>query len=289
MADQAYQSTDFFVNNKLQELPIHMKYKETEKNFYMNFHSHAGYEIYLFHEGSGYFVIEENIYPLEGNDLILISALESHKSSPKLQLPSTRSAIHFLPELLEPEIRERFLRVFDRLNQHRHIRLSGERLRHFDYLLERLHEEYARLNTGDFLAMRIYLNELLLEIDRLVFNGEEKELEPIARNTINPKVEEAVKYLSKHFNTDIPLEKLAQDLYINPYYLCHLFKKTIGLTITDFLNQTRIHHAKRLLANTNMPITEISEAVGFNSFSYFGRAFKKIAGTTPRAYRNNTL
>lgn len=286
MEDQTYQSTDIFVNNKLLELPIHMKYKETETNFYMNFHSHVGYEIYLFHEGSGYFLIEENIYPLEGNDMILISSLESHKSSPKLQTPSTRSAIHFLPELLEPEIRERFLSVFDRSNPHRHIRMSGERLRHFDYLLHRLHEEYARLNTGDFLAMRIYLNEMLLEIHRLVFNGDDHEMESIARNTINPKIEEAVKYLSKHFNSEISLEKLAQDLYINPYYLCHLFKKTIGLTITDFLNQTRIHHAKRLLTNTKMPITEISESVGFNSFSYFGRAFKKIVGTTPRNYRN---
>ncbi|UKS27019.1 AraC family transcriptional regulator [Paenibacillus sp. HWE-109] len=286
MEDQIYQSTDLFVNNKLQELPIHMKYKETEKNFYMNFHSHAGYEIYLFHEGSGYFLIEENIYPLEGNDMILISTLEAHKSSPKLQMPSTRSAIHFLPELLDPEIRGRFLAVFDRSNPHRHIRLSGDRLRHFEYLLERLHEEYTMLNTDDFLTMRIYLNEMLLEIHRLVFNGSEQELEPIARNTINPKIEEAVKYLSQNFQSDIPLEKLAQDLYINPYYLCHLFKKTIGLTITDFLNHTRIHHAKRLLANTNMPITEISQSVGFNSFSYFGRAFKKLVGTTPRTYRN---
>ncbi|ETT61993.1 MULTISPECIES: helix-turn-helix domain-containing protein [Paenibacillus] len=288
MEDRAYQSTDVFVNNKLQELPIHMKYRETEQTFYMNFHSHAGFEIYMFHEGSGYFLIEENIYPLEGNDLILISSLESHKSSPKLQVPSTRTAIHFLPELLDSEIQQRFLRMFDRSNQHRHIRMSGERLRHFEYLLDRLQEEYVKLNTGDFLAMRIYLNEMLLEIHRLVFNGEEHGLEPIERNTINVKIEEAVKYLSKNFTTDISLEKLAQDLYINPYYLCHLFKKTIGLTITDFLIQTRIHHAKRLLTNTSMPITEISEAVGFNSFSYFGRAFKKIVGTTPRTYRNKS-
>ncbi|WP_268240194.1 helix-turn-helix domain-containing protein [Paenibacillus marchantiophytorum] len=41
-----------------------------------------------------------------------------------------------------------------------------------------------------------------------------------------------------------------------------------------------------MLANTNMPITEISQSVGFNSFSYFGRAFKKLVGTTPRTYRN---
>ncbi|OPH50581.1 hypothetical protein BC351_07985 [Paenibacillus ferrarius] len=289
MEEQENHSTDLFVNNKLQELPIHMKYKETERNFYMNFHSHAGFEIYLFHEGSGYFLIEENIYPLEGNDMILISAQESHKSSPKLQIPSTRSAIHFLPELLDAEIRERFLDVFNPSNRHRHIRLSGERLQHFDYLLARLHEEYAKLNTDDFLALRIYINEMLLEIHRIVFSGSEHELEPIARHTINPKIEEAVKYLSQNFTLDIPLEKLAHDLYINPYYLCHLFKKTIGLTITDFLNHTRIHHAKRLLANTNMPITEISQSVGFNSFSYFGRAFKKITGTTPRSYRNKSV
>ncbi|KRE49756.1 helix-turn-helix domain-containing protein [Paenibacillus sp. Soil724D2] len=53
------------------------------------------------------------------------------------------------------------------------------------------------------------------------------------------------------------------------------------------LNHTRIHHAKRLLTNTNMPILEISEAVGFNSFSNFGRSFKKVVGSTTRSFRKN--
>lgn len=287
MEEISSQTTDFFVNNKLIELPIHMKYKETEKSFYMNFHSHSGYEIYFLHEGSGCFLIEENIYPLEGNDLILIGAQESHKSSPNLQMPSTRTVIHFLPELLDAEVKDRFLEVFNYSNPHRHIRLNSDRLKRILYLLERLYEEYTTQHNDDILALRIYLNELLLEIHRLVFNGSTQEMEPITRHSISPKIEEAVKYLSKHFAEDISLEKLAQDLYISSFYLCHLFKKTIGLTITDFLNHTRIHHAKRLLTNTNMPILEISEAVGFNSFSNFGRSFKKVVGATPRSFRKN--
>lgn len=289
MHNPIIQTTDRFVNDKLQQLPMHMKYRETEKNFYMNFHSHEGFEIYFFHEGSGYFLIEEHLYPLEGNDLILIGALEPHKSSPNLQIPSTRTAVHFLPELLDGEAKERFLELFGPGNAHRHIRPGGERLNRILYLLERLNEEYMTQHVDEVLALRIYLNELLLEIHRLALNSSGYGSEPIARNTINPKIEEAVKYLSNHFTEDIVLDKLAQRLYINPYYLCHLFKRTIGLTVTDFLIHTRIHHAKRLLSSTNMPITEIAEAVGFNSFSYFGRAFKKLVGTTPRAFRKSQL
>jgi AraC-like DNA-binding protein len=279
------QTTDVFVNSKLEQLPMHLKYRETESNFYMNFHSHVGCEIYFFHEGSGCFVIEEHIYPLTGNDMILIGPLESHKSSPNLQMPSTRTAVHFLPSMLDNDALERFLEIFGPANPHRHLRPSGDRLNRILYLLERLNEEYATHHSDDLLALRIYLNELLLEIHRLAVSDSGHGQEAIARNTISPKIEEAVKYLSKHFTEDIPLEKLAQDLYMNPYYLCHLFKRTLGLTITDFVIHTRIHHAKRLLSSTNMSVSEISDAVGFNSFSYFGRAFKKIVGTTPRAFR----
>ncbi|MCZ8511852.1 helix-turn-helix transcriptional regulator [Paenibacillus filicis] len=64
-----------------------------------------------------------------------------------------------------------------------------------------------------------------------------------------------------------------------------LSMKTIGIMMTNFLLQTRIHHAKLMLQHTAMPISEIAEKTGFNSFSYFGKTFKTYTGATPREFR----
>ncbi|WP_144853990.1 helix-turn-helix transcriptional regulator [Paenibacillus cremeus] len=279
--------TDEFVNNQLQDLPLSMKYKETEMHFYMDFHSHQGYEIYFFEEGSGYFLIEDQIYPLEGKDLILISQNESHKSSPKLDGPSTRSVLHFLPELLDEPSRDALLEIFRHGLDRRHLRLDAEQLNRYYYLLDRLHEEYTARSGDQIMAIRIYMSELLLLLRRYIQNESAHGKEPADRRSINPKVEQAVKYISNHYAEQLTLEKIAQELYLNQYYLCHLFKKTLGITITDFLLQTRIHNAKRMLMHTNMPISEVAESVGFNSFSYFGQTFKTFTGATPRSFRKS--
>ncbi|CAG7643759.1 HTH-type transcriptional activator Btr [Paenibacillus solanacearum] len=277
--------TDDFVNHQLQELPLSMKYRETETHFYMDFHSHEGYEIYFFEEGSGYFLIDDHLYPLEGRDLILISPHESHKSSPKLESPSTRSVLHFLPELLDDRSRDYLLEIFSLSLGHRHVRLSEERLTRFYYLLDRLHEDYTARSGDQLMAIRIYMSELLLELRRCWYSESVTETQAADRRNVNPKVEHAIKYISNHFAENLTLELIAQELYLNQYYLCHLFKKTLGITITEFILQTRIHHARRMLMHTDMPISEIAGKTGFNSFSYFGQTFKTITGATPRDYR----
>lgn len=277
--------TDNFINSQLKDLPLSMKYKETETNFYMDFHSHEGFEVYFFHEGSGCFLIEDHIYPLEGNDLILISAHESHKSSPKIEKPNTRSVLHFLPELMDSQSRDILLDIFRQGLNRRHMRLNEERMSRCQYLLDRLHEEYTSRSLDHLLAIRIYLSELLLELSRFLSNDSVNEDRMASHRGVNPKVEQAVKFISNHFAEPLTLEQISQELYLNQYYLCHLFKKTIGITITEFLLQTRIHHAKRMLVHTELPISEISANVGFNSFSYFGQTFKQLVGATPRDFR----
>ncbi|WP_282935962.1 AraC family transcriptional regulator [Paenibacillus sp. RC67] len=279
--------TDDFVNNKFNDMPISMKYLETENHFYMDFHSHQGFEIYFFIEGNGCFLIEDHIYPLEGMDLIFICPNESHKSSPNLDIPNTRSVLHFLPELLDQQTREALLEIFRQGLKYRHLRLDSSRLDRFHYLWNRLHDNYAHRPDDFLLSIRIYLSELLLEIRHYMFQASALQADQVDRSSINPKIEQAIQYISNSYSENLTLDKIAAELFLNRYYLCHLFKKTLGITISDFLLQTRFHHAKQLLIHTQMPVSEVSDKVGFNSLSYFTKAFRTYTGLTPRDYRKN--
>ncbi|WP_158301547.1 AraC family transcriptional regulator [Paenibacillus mesophilus] len=70
-------------------------------------------------------------------------------------------------------------------------------------------------------------------------------------------------------------------------YLCQLFKKYSGMTISAYLQQLRIQKAKHLLRDSNKSIMEISAEIGMEDSVYFGRMFKKIEGLTPTQYRMN--
>ena len=67
---------------------------------------------------------------------------------------------------------------------------------------------------------------------------------------------------------------------------CRYFKKVTGKTFTQFVNEFRIVHATKLLAENPTSITDICFEIGFNNFSHFNKLFKKFTGKSPLKYRN---
>ena len=72
-------------------------------------------------------------------------------------------------------------------------------------------------------------------------------------------------------------------------HLARLFKKKIGLTVMEYILKTRIAMAKELLCEAKMSVTEISEACGFSSISFFSRTFKKEVEKTPLQYKKQNV
>ena len=93
--------------------------------------------------------------------------------------------------------------------------------------------------------------------------------------------------LSHNYNKNISLKDVADEVFLSQNYLSELFKKEIGEGFYDFLSKYRIKKAKEILLTTNLKVYEIAHMVGYNDSITFGRAFKKITGTTPNNFRNN--
>ena len=91
-------------------------------------------------------------------------------------------------------------------------------------------------------------------------------------------------YIEEHFAERIPLATLARLVRLSPWHLCRAFKQSFGMPPHRYQIARRIEHAKRLLANRELSVTEVGLQVGFASLSAFATAFGKATGFSPRAY-----
>ncbi|MFC5703942.1 helix-turn-helix domain-containing protein [Cohnella faecalis] len=84
---------------------------------------------------------------------------------------------------------------------------------------------------------------------------------------------------------DLSREDIASHVYLNPDYLTRIFKKDTGMSLSDYLQSSRIDYAKELLANTGQSVSEIAVASGYSNLSYFSTIFKKATGYNPVDFR----
>lgn len=106
-----------------------------------------------------------------------------------------------------------------------------------------------------------------------------------SRKKYSGYVEQCKYYIDQNYRQNLSLNDLSEYTGMNGAYLSHLFSQIEGMTIKDYLNQVRIQRAQNLLKYSDRSIIEISDYIGFQSQSYFGRIFKKYTGKTPARFR----
>lgn len=85
---------------------------------------------------------------------------------------------------------------------------------------------------------------------------------------------------------DLSLKRFANDLFLNTSYLSTLFKKEVGMTLTDYVNKNRIAYAKKLLKSTTLSVQDVAIKCGISDIHYFTRLFRRETGKSPRKWRS---
>jgi Response regulator containing CheY-like receiver domain and AraC-type DNA-binding domain len=102
-----------------------------------------------------------------------------------------------------------------------------------------------------------------------------------------------IDYLNMHYSEKVKISDIANEIGLNPHYMCNLFNMTTGDTIINYLNRTRIEKSKELLITTTNNISDICKLVGFENEHYFSKVFRKHQGSSPGRFRimsiNNLL
>ena len=92
--------------------------------------------------------------------------------------------------------------------------------------------------------------------------------------------------LSREYREQLTLEGLSKRLGVSRFTLSRVFSEQIGCGFPEYVNRLRLNEAETMLANTGLPITEISYRCGFETPRTFNRVFRGQLGVTPREYRS---
>ena len=103
---------------------------------------------------------------------------------------------------------------------------------------------------------------------------------------MSPLVRTCLNHIDFHYAEDLSLSQMASMCSVSSTHLSAQFRKEVQMTLTDYINHTRIHQALILLNTTALPIQEIAFQCGFSDANYFARTFKKLQGQAPTAYRS---
>lgn len=107
--------------------------------------------------------------------------------------------------------------------------------------------------------------------------------------TNNFVINKILKHLHLNIESEISLEKLAEDLNLSASYISSCFKKQMGISIMKYAKKIRIDRAKVLLTTTDVSILDLSVSLGFYDQSHFSKTFKKFTGVSPSKYRNENF
>jgi AraC-like DNA-binding protein len=148
-------------------------------------------------------------------------------------------------------------------------------------------------NFQDASKMRQFI--LMLEVIQITSKANYKSLSSFIYDKKYTDIEghrmrDVFEYTMENYNTNISLNTIAVVANMTKNAFCKYFKKRTNKTYIQFLNELRIEHAsKLLLTQTELPIIEIAERVGFNNLSNFNRQFKAIKKVSPTVFRKAKL
>jgi YesN/AraC family two-component response regulator len=104
---------------------------------------------------------------------------------------------------------------------------------------------------------------------------------------IRKKIAQAKEFILDHYADDLNMAVVSNHVSMNYSLFSYSFKQYAGQNFVNYLKEIRIEKAKELLAETDMKIVEISQAVGYENEKNFMKIFKAICGVTPGEYRKN--
>lgn len=112
-----------------------------------------------------------------------------------------------------------------------------------------------------------------------------EELELSRVGIVDRRLRRAIEFMHDNCARELSLAEIADAAYLSEFHFARLFKKISGTTPHAYLATLRIERARKLLAETDLAITEVGARVGYNSQSHFTKIFREATGITPHAFR----
>ena len=264
------------------------RFYQDEPNAKPAWHYHPELELVYIAKGSGKIHIGHHLSYYSEGVLLLIGPNMPHLGFvDRMTLNEEEIIVQFKADFLGPDFlnapeMNRIKALFER---------SRSGIRFHDHLLPHLGNKLRELLAMKPLNRMLYFIRLLDEMAQLMefdlLNAESHYL--IRRQEDNDRMDQIFKYVRNNFDKEIKLDEIAHRVNLTVPAFCRYFKKSSQKTFMEYVNEFRIVHATKLLAEGRQSLTDIALDCGFVSQSHFIKQFKKITDMTPSSYRKEMI
>ena len=251
----------------------HKYEKQNGKDIDTLFHMHKEIEVLSVSEGKAKLFTDTDVLDIEKGDVVFIPPYVLHRYRIIAESGFEHSCICFDAELLQNEklkkgLEDKTVSITNVVGNENYAKYVNEAVR-------------ADLNKTNGWEMRV-IGNLCIMFSEMIEKGYVKSVATPLKSSVYYKITD---YIARNFTSDITSADIAGKIHMNSSYFCRLFKRNFGYPFQSYLCMYRIEKSKPLLKNTDMTVSEIAAAVGFNSQSFFGKEFKRYNGLTPREFR----
>lgn len=238
-------------------------------------HTHNHVELFYIVGGKGQFLIEDQLYPVNANNLVIINPNVTHTEISLNAQPLEYIVLGI--EGIELATGENSNGQFCILDHFESVEIST--------CLRNILREMELKSPGYEDICQAFMEILII---RLMRNTDLSVPEEPPVSTGNRQCAVVRRYIDLHFKEPLSLELLAEEAHMNKYYLSHAFKREYGVSPINYMISRRIEESKYLLAETDLSMSQIAQLLGFSSLSYFSQVFRRTQSVTPMEYRRDT-
>lgn len=270
-------------NNSIYGDSFSMGLKQTSSNTPEHYHDCCEIELVL--SGIGENSIGGERYVYGDGDIYFLTDIDSHGHFPAIKTELYNIMLD--EKYISPEVYKRLI-VRRSLGKRNSVRFTGERFEAAKALFSVMEREYLNAverkkdELFELTVKRLVDSVLLLLLMEADGDSEFSEVS-------EPIIARAIMYIHAHQNEPVTLNDAAASVHLSAGYFSELFSKTTGQTFKSYVTDLRIRNACRMLANSDMSVTDICYECGFESFSNFMRTFKRRIGTSPLKFRKDCV
>lgn len=261
------------------ELPIKISYLNI-KNYPT--HWHNSIEIIYVLKGSLQIKIDTDSFILNEREVEIINSDESHEIQ---SLEDNKVLIFNIDPFFFEKYYKDINNIFFYTNSNDTEDQNGSEYEELKTLLSQMLCEYVqKLEDYDEEIEELLITLLYHLVNNFHYLTYEKE-ELKEKTDQLARYHRISKYIYNNYNNNITLQEIAKKEFLSTHYLSHEIKYATGYSFTDLINLTRIEESIKLLLDSDMSISEISDEIGFSHVRYFNKNFKYYFGCTPLQYR----
>ena len=262
---------------------IYHYHHRTNKTFTddsFKFHYHTFFEIYLFVDGKADFVIEDKIYKLEKNDIMLVTPYKFHMPVPTSGIRFERMVLNVFPSFFSELHCENFIDILTKVAaNHPHISYADAEKYDLISIIKNIDTNYNDDYTNKNILTSIKIAELMYNLHFLSESntGNDKS-ERKSKDTV---ASEVMKYINKNFASITDVASVTDKFHYSKNYLNEVFKNNLGVSIAKYINIKRFENIENLY-RSGKSMEQASVMSGFNNYRHFAYAYKAEYGISPR-------